>query len=815
MTSSVRQRRRWTWSLRQRAYALLLVASVLPPLLVTALLLQHERTTVREAKTALLAARADEVGHTLEALSRGYLGAARRAARQHEIIEFCRRSPAARTRDLPAIGKHLSILGGDDPAVRGLGLLDRSGRVIAATEIVLPGLDLSYRDYFRSAIGGAETMSDPYISIPSTGRIPTIAYAMPVRTSDSSIVGVLVLWLDMRSLWEVMRAGNGKAGPGSFNALFDRYGLRIGHSTNEALLFHPSVPLPPQAVSAMIADRRFQERTEALLHETIPFPFDEIRKAERRTFRRFSPTNHAWNVAVSRHFSGLGWTLVTHIPESEVEVRLASLIPQFAAASLAGLALSLIGGALFMSYLVQPIRRLAQATGALERGQLDLRDSERWLDLEAAGEVGELARGFRSMTVALADRDQRLRERNRDLQQVLDNVGQGFLAMDRHGAVSPVRSGIVDSWFGAPPPEGPVWAYLGGEDEELARCMQDGWPSLFDPATPRATSLPRMPRRLQRGEKTFDLEYRFIEVGGRTERVVLVISDVTTDLARERSERQMQADLQQAQKLEAVGRLASGIAHEINTPIQYIGDNTRFFGEAFGSMSELLRVHQQALEASTVSAAVRQEVFAAVERAELDYFLDQGPKSIARTLEGLQRVATIVRAMKEFAHPDQKEMVGTDLNRAVLATLEVARNEYKYVADVETELGELPLVTCHAGDLNQVFLNIVVNAAHAIEDVVKGTQRKGTIRVQTRQEGDSVVVAISDTGGGIPADVRARVYDPFFTTKEVGRGSGQGLAIARNVVVQHKGALTFETREGEGTTFFIRIPINPAAAVPG
>jgi len=171
--------------------------------------------------------------------------------------------------------------------------------------------------------------------------------------------------------------------------------------------------------------------------------------------------------------------------------------------------------------------------------------------------------------------------------------------------------------------------------------------------------------------------------------------------------------------------------------------------------------------------------------------------------------------MKEFAHPDQKEMVATDLNRAVLATLEVARNEYKYVADVVTELGEVPLVTCHAGDLNQVFLNVIVNAAHAIEDVVKGTQRRGTIRVETRLDGASVVVAISDTGAGIPAAIRGKVYDPFFTTKEVGRGSGQGLAISHNVVAQHQGTLTFETREGAGTTFFIRIPIGPAAAVQG
>jgi two-component system, NtrC family, sensor kinase len=195
---------------------------------------------------------------------------------------------------------------------------------------------------------------------------------------------------------------------------------------------------------------------------------------------------------------------------------------------------------------------------------------------------------------------------------------------------------------------------------------------------------------------------------------------------------------------------------------------------------------------------------------DVDFFIEEGPKTIVRTLEGVRRLATIVRAMKEFAHPDQKEMVETDLNRAVTATLEVARNEYKYVADLQLDLGELPPVTCYPGELNQVFLNVVVNAAHAIEDVVKGTGRRGTIRVSTRQDGDQVVVAIADTGGGIPESLRNRIFEPFFTTKEVGRGTGQGLSLARSIVAKHRGQLTFTSEPGQGTTFSIRIPVAPA-----
>jgi signal transduction histidine kinase len=170
--------------------------------------------------------------------------------------------------------------------------------------------------------------------------------------------------------------------------------------------------------------------------------------------------------------------------------------------------------------------------------------------------------------------------------------------------------------------------------------------------------------------------------------------------------------------------------------------------------------------------------------------------------------AAIVRSMKEFAHPDRKEMVQADLNQAIASTLVIASNEYKYVAEVATSFGDIPPVNCYAGEINQVVLNLIVNAAHAIGDVVKGTPAKGKITVSTRLRGDQVEIAIADSGKGIPTEVRSRIFDPFFTTKEVGKGTGQGLAIARTVVVdKHKGTLHFDTELGTGTTFYIRLPV--------
>ena len=308
---------------------------------------------------------------------------------------------------------------------------------------------------------------------------------------------------------------------------------------------------------------------------------------------------------------------------------------------------------------------------------------------------------------------------------------------------------------------------------------------------------------------TLEVKPRLIYQGGKPVGVQGIARDITGRDAAE-------LELRHAQKLESVGRLASGIAHEINTPIQFVGDNTRFLQDSFGDLQALLTKYQELRDAAE-SGAIRPELLAEVHHVEetLDsaYLLEEIPKALSQTLDGVTRVATIVRAMKEFAHPQGEQMSGADLNKALQSTLTVARNELKYVADVETEFGELPLVVCNIGDLNQVFLNLLVNGAHAIGEVVKGTSGKGTIRVRTATEEKTVVIAISDTGAGIPEAIRNRIFDPFFTTKEVGRGTGQGLAIARSVVVErHKGTLTFETEVGKGTTFYVRLPIDPGEA---
>ena len=288
----------------------------------------------------------------------------------------------------------------------------------------------------------------------------------------------------------------------------------------------------------------------------------------------------------------------------------------------------------------------------------------------------------------------------------------------------------------------------------------------------------------------------------------------------------LEVELRHAQKLEAVGGLAAGIAHEINTPIQFVGDNTRFLRDAFADLAKLVEKYRHLRDAAANGGtALREEKAAAKEMAEevaeaeravdIDYLMEEIPKALGQSLDGVTRVAELVRAMKVFAHPDRKEKAATDINEALLSTLTVARNELKYVANVETELGDLPPVVCNIGEVNQVFLNLLVNAAHAIADIKKESDEKGLIRVRTSREDHAVLISISDTGNGIPENIREKIFEPFFTTKESGKGTGQGLAIARSVVVErHGGTLTFTTEIGKGTTFHIRLPLGDEAEQP-
>ncbi|MGB0937238.1 MAG: MHYT domain-containing protein [Colwellia sp.] len=307
----------------------------------------------------------------------------------------------------------------------------------------------------------------------------------------------------------------------------------------------------------------------------------------------------------------------------------------------------------------------------------------------------------------------------------------------------------------------------------------------------------------------FPLEVRFstMPIFADTERTFnCIVSDLTSKV-------EMEVQLRQAQKLESMGQLAAGIAHEINTPTQFVSDNTTFLKDAFiESLSVLNQCNKLTNKPlNEVSEEEWTALKSSIENADLDFISEEVPSAFDQSVEGLQRISSIVKAMKSFSHPSKGHAEPADLKEVLETTITVARNEWRYVAELTTEFDEnLPSILCIRDELSQVFLNIIVNATHAIEDqCAQSDQTSGNIHIKTSEENGNAKIAISDNGSGMKQEVLKRMFDPFFTTKEVGKGTGQGLNMAYAVIVEkHKGKIKAESQLGKGTTFIITLPIN-------
>ena len=293
---------------------------------------------------------------------------------------------------------------------------------------------------------------------------------------------------------------------------------------------------------------------------------------------------------------------------------------------------------------------------------------------------------------------------------------------------------------------------------------------------------------------------------------IVTFEDITESIKADEEKSQLEKELIQAQRLESLGTLASGIAHEINTPIQYIGDNILFVAQGLRDVLEILQRFRKALRPPIDPGLIAEQLEAITDlekTLDLAFILEELPLALEQSSQGVQQVATIVKAVKEFSHPGQEQKTEFDINAIIETTLIVSKNQWKYVADVEMELDRsLPMIMCLPGDLGQALLNLVVNAAFAI-DAAK--REKGIIRITSSREGDNIVVKVADNGCGIPESIMNRIYDPFFTTKDIGKGTGQGLAIAFSAVTKkHGGTIECTSEEGIGTTFALKIPIEVA-----
>ncbi|MCP4605723.1 MAG: PAS domain S-box protein [Proteobacteria bacterium] len=284
-----------------------------------------------------------------------------------------------------------------------------------------------------------------------------------------------------------------------------------------------------------------------------------------------------------------------------------------------------------------------------------------------------------------------------------------------------------------------------------------------------------------------------------------------TDVTKRRS---IEDQLIQAQKFESIGRLTVGIVHEIDTPAKYVSNNTKFLKESFGDLTNVYRKYEdlkKAVEDGRDSAEIVECIENALEETDVEYLLENIPNVTNQFLEAINGILNMLQAIKEFSHSGTGKKMYLDINKTLETTIVLCRNEWKNIANIETEFfPNMPPVLCLPGDLTQAFLNIIVNAAHAVDEVQKekADQTKGAITITTRKTDDFAEIRVEDTGSGIPENIGDRVFEPFFTTKNMGKGTGQGLSIARSAIVdKHKGRLFFETKEDRGTTFVIQLPL--------
>ncbi|RYZ06123.1 MAG: hypothetical protein EOO73_17085 [Myxococcales bacterium] len=403
------------------------------------------------------------------------------------------------------------------------------------------------------------------------------------------------------------------------------------------------------------------------------------------------------------------------------------------------------------------------------------------------------------MVIIFSDIDERIRGEGRQ-RALVSALPDTLFRVRANGTISGVKHGRERA--------GSPFAAL-REGVTLASSFSEGVLKRLRPALSRNDATdPNGAATVQVASVTADgatIHHEVRVVPSGEDECVCIVRDVT-------EQRELEERLLENQKLGAIGQLAAGVAHEINTPMQFIGDNLHFATAAIGDLMRLLDQYKQVVQShanSPIGAPALEALTNAEAEADFEYSREALPQALTRSLEGVERVSAIVRAMKAFAHPGGAELAPTDLKGLVESTVMVATNEWKYVAEMVLELDPtLPLVPCIAGELNQVVLNLIVNASHAITDTVGATGRKGRITVRTSSDDTHAEIRVTDTGTGIPEHVRPKVFEPFFTTKEVGKGTGQGLAMAYNCIVKrHRGSITFETELGAGTTFIVRLPL--------
>jgi len=615
-----------------------------------------------------------------------------------------------------------------------------------------------------------------------------ILITAPVCDFNETIIGIIALEVDMGPVYKLIQdtTGLGKTGEtlvASNNGNYATFLSPLRHDQDAAL--HKIVTLGGNNESPL--QKAVKGRKGAGL--SVDY--------------RGNETIAAW-----RYIPSLDWGLVAKVDTSEAFAIIYDLAYGIFLITSIILSIAIILAIIFAKSITDPIRKLSDVAHKINNGDLKIR-----ADIKPRNEIGKLAESFNQMTNRLVD--SKVMEEKKAIQLMQSNVEYELLLSSIPSIIIELSNDYkICRWNrSAEHSFGIVASAVIGLAFRECKIQWD-WNEIF-----KKISLCK-----DNNNATWIDNFKYERIDGNIGNLGITINPIKNgedeltgilismlDITERKN---MERQLLHAQKMEAIGQLAAGIAHEINTPTQYISNNISYLQDAFGKATALLNQYSHLLEMNKAGAVTPEfinETDVMIKDINVEYLIKEVPEALKESLDGLKRVTEIVQSLKIFSHPDHKEKELADINEMIKSTITVSRNEWKYVADIESDFStDLPLVPCYPGEFNQAILNLIINAAHAIGEVSgNGDVGNGEISVSTQLNGDWAEIHISDTGGGIPEDIRSRIFDPFFTTKEVGRGTGQGLSIVHSIVVKkHNGTITFDTITGEGTTFKIRLPIN-------